>query len=382
MDIKTIGVKGSGQLAQMLAQSANKLGYSIRSAGKNGSCAFSDCKAFTKDLKSSENIEEFLRGIDVFTFESEHEGLEIIDQVKKHEIKIFPPAEFVKIAGDRLLEKTELQKLNIPTAPFVEVDASLNVDQLSEFLQLLLETKKLSDSGIVVKTRHGGYDGKGQWVITNSDFDENAISEIHRNIASPGCIVEGLVNFQIEVSILATRSQNGEIKTWPLTHNIHKDSILQFSYCPTTGIENIDEMEKQAHSIVQTLCEKTNYVGTIAVECFVTNNSLIVNEIAPRVHNSGHWTIEGSQTSQFENHIRAITGLELGDTDLKGFCAMINLVGVEIDPADFKDMENVYLHWYGKEVREKRKVGHITVVGTDEIHCKRLVEQVLTKVIC
>lgn len=374
-----IAFVGAGQLAQMLAQAGQRLGMTFRSAGANGSCAFSDCEPFTDDLETTDNINDFLNGVDIFTFESEHEGLEITDLVEKHSIPIRPNQEFIRIAGDRLKEKTELESIGIAVAPFAEIDPEFSLAQLEQFLNDLLVTKKFSNDGIVVKTRRGGYDGKGQWVIKDTNQVEATSREIISLISIPGCIVEGLVDFEFECSILASRSLGGDIATWPLTHNIHEDSILKFSYSPITNVKNLAELEKQALGIVEKLCTQNGYIGTIAVECFYTKNGLIVNEIAPRVHNSGHWTIEGSKTSQFEQHIRAITGMELGSTDTSSFCAMINLVGVHANRADFETMDNVYFHWYGKEVREKRKVGHITVIGSSVEQRDQLVSSVLEK---
>ncbi len=357
---------GGGQLAQMLGQAGKGLEITLRSAAKPDSCAFSDCEPFVENLFDQENFTSFIKDVDIFTFESEHEGLEFSDKVLMNNVPIYPPADFVKIAGDRFLEKSYLSNLDIPTAPFELIDTELNIKELEIFLTDLFSSKTLSPNGLVVKTRHGGYDGKGQWVISNAhenDFNELS-KEIHSVIKSPGCIVEGLIDFSLECSIIAARSTKGEFASWPLTRNEHQNSILRFSYSPILGLDNLEDLEIQAMHIAQTLCEQSNYIGTIAVECFVANNGLVVNEIAPRVHNSGHWTIEGSKTSQFEQHLRAITGMELGDTSCSGFSAMINLVGVEIDAKRFENQEGIFLHWYGKQVRKDRKVGHLTIIGS------------------
>lgn len=370
----SIGFMGGGQLGRMLGEAGKKIDVQCMGIGASDSSASSSCKMF-----SSDDIDAFFDSIDVFTFESEHEGLELASQVNARSIPIRPSAEFVKIAGDRFLEKSSLQSLSIPTAPFVLLDPAMNEQDLSTKLKELFENKSLSKHGIVIKTRHGGYDGKGQWVITDSNvksFDEVA-SEVLPAIANPGCIVEGLVDFSIECSILASRSTSGEMAYWPLTHNIHEDSILQFSFAPITEVDDLDNLENQAKQIANTICESNDYIGTIAVECFVTENGLVVNEIAPRVHNSGHWTIEGCETSQFEQHLRAISGMELGDTSLRGFSAMINIVGRDINIETISALEDTYVHWYDKEVRPKRKVGHITVVGKDAKDRDERVAQVL-----
>ena len=345
----SVACVGGGQLAQMLGEAGKSLGVSIRSAGAFDSCSFSSCEPFTKDLKIEQNFNSFIEGIDTFTFESEHEGLEWVNKISEAQIGIYPPAEFVKIAGDRLLERTHLQDLKIPIAPFELIDPEIGAAELDNLLANLVSTQSLSPYGIVVKTRHGGYDGKGQWVIRvgdDTDFGRVA-TEIFPAISSPGCIVEGLVNFSMECSIIAARSINGEFKSWPLSGNEHQDSILRFSYSPISNLANVKELEIQAIEIAKRLSETNDYVGTLAVECFVTEQGLIVNEIAPRVHNSGHWTIEGSATSQFEQHLRAITGMELGDTSCPGFSAMVNLIGVSVETDAFKDLDGVFLHFYG-----------------------------------
>ncbi|HMS24313.1 MAG TPA: 5-(carboxyamino)imidazole ribonucleotide synthase [Acidimicrobiia bacterium] len=361
-----IACVGAGQLAQMLGIAATELGITLRSAGKPGSCAFITCEAFTEDITDDLILDNFLNGIDVFTFESEHEGLEYADRITALGVPIYPSPAFVHIAGDRLHEKTSLNDLGIPVAPFELIQPDASPLLLEQYFAHLMSAQDLSPLGIVIKTRHGGYDGKGQWVIRtgeNTDF-ARVVKEIAPVVATPGCIVEGLVDFSMECSILASRSRSGEIKTWPLTHNIHADSILRYSTSPITDVPNIEKLEEQAIDIVTKICTEHDYVGTIAVECFVTSSGLVVNEIAPRVHNSGHWTIEGSSTSQFEQHVRAITGMELGDTTCPGFVSMFNLIGQTVNSDALDKIEGVFLHWYGKEVRPARKVGHITIIGS------------------
>ena len=246
----------------------------------------------------------------------------------------------------------------------------------------LLETQELSEFGIVIKTRHGGYDGKGQWVLKDgSDTSKlHAISnELSELVSEPGLIIEGLVNFDFECSIIATRSIKGDIVTWPLIHNIHKDSILDISRSPINNELISESDEKTAKEYVSQICEEHNYVGTICVELFHTKSGLIVNEIAPRVHNSGHLTIEGSKTSQFRNHINAIRGENLESTELIGHCAMINIVGFKISEKTqslIDSIEGIYFHWYNKDVRPKRKVGHITIVSNTDLELEDTIRQI------
>ncbi|MFN8015510.1 MAG: 5-(carboxyamino)imidazole ribonucleotide synthase [Acidimicrobiia bacterium] len=380
MEIKKVSVVGGGQLAQMMGQAGKKIGVQINCAGDETSCAFSDCIGFIQDLSYEKELKKFLDGVCAFTFESEHEGYEIAKLVEKYNVPVYPNAEFVKTAGDRFFEKSHLFNLKIPTAPFELIDQDISIENLKTYLTDLIANKKLSSNGIVIKTRHGGYDGKGQWVIKTDIDIEEKFNDIHSKLLNPGCIVEGLVDFDFECSIIASRSISGDFKSWPLSHNIHKDSILARSYSPMTIVENVDILENQAYDIAKKICSENNYVGTIAIECFVKNNKLIVNEIAPRVHNSGHWTIEGSTTSQFEQHLRAITDMKLGETTPLGYSALINIVGREVtleQREKLSNLDNVYLHWYSKEVRPFRKVGHITIVASDVTSRDELENQVL-----
>ncbi|MBP9115796.1 MAG: 5-(carboxyamino)imidazole ribonucleotide synthase [Acidimicrobiia bacterium] len=381
-EINKIGILGGGQLAKMLAESCAGEDLSFISADVAGSCAFKVTKPFTKDLSLGENLDEFCELVDVVTFDSEHLGVEFANGIIKRELDVFPDYRFVQLSGDRFKEKTELNRLGISTAPFIKIDKNLNSDEISKLIINTLSSKNLSDSGIVIKTRHGGYDGKGQWVLKNGILDseiKNLAIELSKLNSNPGLIIEGLINFGFECSIIASRSLNGEFITWPLIHNIHKDSILDISRCPINKETLNYADEKNAQKIVKTICEEHNYVGTICVELFCTDTGLIVNEIAPRVHNSGHLTIEGSVTSQFKNHINAIRGQELGPSDIIGSCAMINIVGYR--PNDealnyFEETKCVYFHWYNKEVRPKRKVGHITIVAENDLELESKIDHI------
>jgi 5-(carboxyamino)imidazole ribonucleotide synthase len=346
----------------MMSEAAENIDVAFRSAGAPGSSAFtnSSCEEFSQSLDKRESFDEFLDEVDVFTFESEHEGVPESIEATKRDIPVRPSAEFVGIAGDRLLEKTALNNLAIPVAPFEEIPPGLDEEELATWLQDTYSRKE--STGMVVKTRRGGYDGKGQWVFQR--FHKEFVKEMSSLVSEPGLIVEDMVDFHFECSILAARSVSGETRTWPLTKNIHRENILRLSLSPFDGLT--ESLSSQASEIASAICEAHGYIGTIAVECFVTDRGLIVNEIAPRVHNSGHWTIEGCPTSQFEQHLRAITEMELGDTSTSTYNAMINIVGQELsgDARRLIDKtDGCFLHWYNKEVRPARKVGHITIVS-------------------
>lgn len=381
-EINRIGILGGGQLALMLAESEKESDLNFLSFDKEGSCAFAVAKAFTKDLSDPKNIDEFCSQVDVVTFDSEFLGVDYADEIKARGLNVYPSKNFVSMSGDRLAEKTEINRLGIATANFISIDESIQEHELYSLLLDLVNSNKLSDLGIVVKTRHGGYDGKGQWVLnknhSDNDFSQVA-SEVISLLKTPGLIIEGLVDFDFECSIIASRSSSGEIVTWPLIHNIHKDSILDLSRSPIDSSMINENETKTAIDIVNKICSEHDYVGTICVELFHTKEGLVVNEIAPRVHNSGHLTIEGSQTSQFKNHINSIRGAKLGTTDLKGYCAMINIVGFK--PSDktkeiIDSKDNIFFHWYGKEVRPKRKVGHITIVAESKEDLEKTISEI------
>ncbi len=381
-DNTRIGILGGGQLAKMLAESEVDSKLTFVSADVEGSCAFDSNISFTKDLSNEQNLKEFAQLNDVITFDSEHLGVEFADGLKNFGVEVYPSADFVRLSGDRLFEKNELNRLGIKTANYEEVNQQLSKEEYSNFIITTFNTKSLSENGIVLKTRHGGYDGKGQWVLfsdaTEIDIDD-AIDESFELTKNPGIVVEGIVDFDFECSIIASRSTNGEIATWPLIHNIHKNSILDLSRCPAPANLICEATTESAIAIAKKICIEHNYVGTICVELFFTKEGLIVNEIAPRVHNSGHLTIEGSKTSQFKNHINAIRGETLGQTDVDNYCAMINIVGQNLSKETEQIIDsnnNVYLHWYNKEVRPDRKVGHITIVSKTEDELNDLISRI------
>lgn len=377
-----VGILGAGQLALMLAESYENEDISFICADKEDSCAFDKTVAFTKDLNDHENLKEFCSMIDVVTFDSEFMGSQFADAIKDQGINVYPSKSFVELSGDRFAEKTELNRLGIETAKFIKIDEKINSNELLFLISKVISTNELSEIGIVIKTRHGGYDGKGQWVLTKNNNEQDLISvrdEIINLTNDPGLIIEGMVDFDFECSIIASRSINGEMATWPLIHNIHKNSILDLSRCPISKELISEDDLKAANRIVTSLCNEHNYVGTICVELFKTKAGIVVNEIAPRVHNSGHLTIEGSKTSQFRNHINAIRGVELGSTDMLGFCAMFNIVGFEPNEKTkelTESLDNVYFHWYNKEVKLKRKVGHITIVAKTAEELEELIVKI------
>jgi 5-(carboxyamino)imidazole ribonucleotide synthase len=210
-----------------------------------------------------------------------------------------------------------------------------------------------------VKTRRFGYDGKGQAVLRHEELAEDA----WRAVGEVPSILEAFVPFDRELSVLAVRGRDGEIRCWPLVENHHRDGILRVSWAPAPGLTAGLQAAAEAHALA--VLERLDYVGVLAIELFQQGDVLLGNEMAPRVHNSGHWTIEGSMTSQFENHLRAICGLPLGDVGMRGLAAMLNLIGEEPGPG-VVEVPGSHLHRYGKEPRPGRKLGHVTVTAEDE----------------
>jgi 5-(carboxyamino)imidazole ribonucleotide synthase len=251
------------------------------------------------------------------------------------------------VAQDRLVEKNFFQELGIPTPGFAVVN---NLEDLHVAVARL-------GFPAILKTRRMGYDGKGQEFIK----PETDLAQTWESVRGYDCILEAFVPFQREVSIIAARSVSGEVKYYPLSENLHKGGILRVAECR----EN-DPLQAQAEDYVSRLLESLDYVGVIALELFDVDGKLLANEFAPRVHNSGHWTIEGAETSQFENHLRAILDLPLGSTAAVGNAAMVNFIGGLPKVEEVLAIPGVHAHWYGKEPRKGRKVAHATVRSTND----------------
>jgi 5-(carboxyamino)imidazole ribonucleotide synthase len=222
----------------------------------------------------------------------------------------------------------------------------------------------------VLKTRRLGYDGKGQAAIRErSDLERGWVT-----VAGAPSLVESFVSFTRELSIIAVRSLSGDIEFYPLVENHHSEGILRFSVAPAQSVPA--STQTQAQHYAKRILEDFDYVGVLAIEFFDTPGGLIANEMAPRVHNSGHWTIEGADTSQFENHLRAVTGMELGSTEVHGVCGMVNVIGQEPNVARLREIPGVHVHMYGKTPAPRRKLGHITVTADDLDGMRSAVAQV------
>ncbi len=336
-----VGVIGGGQLAQMLAQAAEPLGIELYAFVAESDCpAQHVAKLIVGDQNNLTDIINFSQQIDVLTFEFENVNFKILENLT---LPIFPPLKALQTTQDRELEKQCFVANDVPTTHFKIVQNYQDCCQAIDEIGL----------PVVIKTCRDGYDGKGQALIRSREQLEAKWPMFENKRV----IVENCVPFEREVSIIAVRDQIDNILFYPLTENHHHNGILQISKAPFID-QNLQALAEQyAHKILTAL----KYVGVLAIEFFVQEGKLIANEMAPRVHNSGHWTIEGAQTSQFENHIRAVSGLPLGNTAAKGFSAMVNFIGEVPAIIDILAIKNTHFHTYHKQARVGRKLAHATV---------------------
>lgn len=357
--VKTIGMLGGGQLGLMLASAALPLG--IRTVFLEDA-PNSPARLLGK-VYSSEQFDDFAASCDIFTLEFENTPLKSAQYLQDNK-NLYPPANALYIAQDRLNEKNLFNELGIQTVPFMAVNSKADIETAAQQMGLPL----------VLKTTRGGYDGKGQFVVKTAEQFDEAWAELGEATKHAPLIAEGFINFLREVSIIAVRGQNGEIRYYPLVQNEHHQGILARTTVPAP---NSDDLTAQAQDNIKKLLEHLNYVGVLTLELFVTPDGLLANEIAPRVHNSGHWSIEGAVCSQFENHMRAVAGLPLGDTAVVKPSVMLNVIGQYPDLAQVLAVDGVHVHNYDKEEREGRKIGHITVMPTDS----RQLEATVAKVV-
>lgn len=346
----TIGIIGGGQLGRMLVIAAATLGYRIHIfAPDDDSCAAEISAKVTRAAYSDRAaLAAFADSVDVATFEFENIDAAPLNEVASR-VSLWPPLAALEIGQDRITEKNFASDLGARTAPWVGVSSRAELDAAITKIGL----------PAILKTTRFGYDGKGQARIK----DEADVDAAWAAIAGKPAILEAMVPFEHEFSLIVARDQYGAISFWDAPENVHKDGILATSSIPPSDI--IRQQIPAARGLARRLAEKLNYVGVFAVEFFASDDGPVFNEMAPRVHNSGHWTIEGAVTSQFENHIRAVAGLPLGSTKTTGSSVIMkNIIGHDAD--DWLAMagdSGSHLHLYGKdEARDGRKMGHITRV--------------------
>ncbi|GGF60958.1 N5-carboxyaminoimidazole ribonucleotide synthase [Azorhizobium oxalatiphilum] len=352
----TIGILGGGQLGRMIALAAAPLGLRTHIfCPYEDSPAFQVSDAFTcAAYDDMDALDRFAASVDVVTYEFENVPLATAERLARH-VPVRPGAKALAITQDRLAEKTFVRDLGIGTAPFAAVDDLPGLE--AAVTQIGLPA--------VLKTRRFGYDGKGQITIRPGDDLAAAWETIGRQSA----ILEGFIAFEREVSIVAARREDDAFAAFDVTENVHRNHILHRSSVPATLAP---EAARTARSIACRIASALDYVGVFAVELFVTKDAngetVIVNEIAPRVHNSGHWTQDGAVTSQFEQHVRAVAGWPLGDAARLGRAEMINLIGDDVDQwLPLLAEPGAHLHLYGKgEARPGRKMGHVNRLWLDE----------------
>lgn len=348
-DNELVAILGAGQLGRMLALAGYPLGLQFRFLDPAvDSPAGQLAPQLTAGYGDAEAQKQLVRGAACVTYEFENVAVEIARALERH-IPVFPPPAALEVAQDRLSEKRFFQQLGAVTPPFAQVDSLADL------------TRALAEVGTpaVLKTRRMGYDGKGQIVIHTAEEAQSAWAAL----GSQPLILEGFVAFRRELSIIAVRSRTGETAYYPLVENHHREGILRRSVAPAPAITV--ELQSHAEQIVTRALDQLGYVGVLAVELFETDHRLLVNEMAPRVHNSGHWTIEGAETSQFENHLRAILGLPLGSTAARGHSVMLNIIGSLPDTSALLAIPGAHMHLYGKAARPDRKLGHITLRAAD-----------------
>jgi 5-(carboxyamino)imidazole ribonucleotide synthase len=339
-----IGILGAGQLALMLAEAGKRLDVDIVCAGQPGDCAEQVAPVVAVDLDDAAAVAAFAAQVDLVTIESEN-----IDAAVLQGLNLYPNARAVGIAQDRLPEKSFFQACGIGTAPFAPVDSLQDLE------------KAIESTGLpaILKTRRMGYDGKGQVRLHRPEDAAVAWEEI----GGVPCILEGMLRFDAEVSLIAARGRTGQIVFYPLIENHHRDGILRTSIAPYA---HASALQAQAEAYMTKILEELDYIGVLAIEFFVEGDTLRANEMAPRVHNSGHWTIEGSKTSQFENHLRAIAGMKLGSTESQP-TVMLNCIGTMPSVEETAQFPALFRHDYGKESRPGRKVGHLTCAASETV---------------
>ena len=342
-----IGILGGGQLARMLALGGVPLGarFVVLDPAQDA-CAAPVSEHIAGRYDDLSVLERFASKVDVITYEFENVPAKSVKYLAEKK-PVYPSPMALEVSCDRFNEKTLFKDLGIDTPNFSAVGS------LDELKQAAAKIGLPS----VLKTRTLGYDGKGQAVLRC----ENDIEAAWTNLGGVNCILEAFVSFTREISVIAVRSRAGEIIFYPVSENTHKSGILHKAVCSIN-----DPMQKAAEEYSRKLLEKLDYVGILALELFEAGGKLLANEIAPRVHNTGHWTIEGANTSQFENHIRAVAGLPLGDTSPVEFSAMVNFIGEMPNASSVLSIKGAHFHDYGKEAKPGRKLGHATVRCSDK----------------
>jgi 5-(carboxyamino)imidazole ribonucleotide synthase len=359
----TIGILGGGQLGYMLALAGYPLGLHFRFLDPSPEAPVGRIATrITAQFTDRSALKKFAAGLELVTYEFENVPVEAARFLAEH-VPVLPPPAALETAQDRLNEKRLFQKLGIATTEFAPVANRERLDAAVKQIGL----------PAILKTCRMGYDGKGQWILRSaedvaklkSEFPAAGAAAAEKSSASVSAelntpfLLERLVPFDRELSVLAVRGRTGETAVYPLVENYHRGGILRLSLAPAPQLDRT--VQHAAEDAARRVFDALQYVGVLAIEFFEHEGRLLANEMAPRVHNSGHWTIEGAVTSQFENHLRAVVGLPLGSTSAIGSSAMLNLIGDLPDSADVLAVRDAHLHLYGKSARAGRKLGHVTL---------------------
>lgn len=357
--MKRIGVIGAGQLGQMLGMAGRGLDleFVFLDPSTDPPAAVSG-PVIALPFDSADGLRELAGQVDVITYEFENVSVAAIEKLANG-TPVYPPPAALRHAQDRLDEKRLFESLQIPAALYRAIESEQDLREAARDLGLPL----------VLKTRRLGYDGKGQAVIR----DESGIGKaLNAAGGKRELIAEQWIDFDRELSAIGVRNIRGDTAMYPLIENQHRAGILNISRAPADA----NGVTALANTYLERMLDHLEYVGVLTIEFFVVGETLLANEFAPRVHNSGHWTIEGARTSQFENHLRAILDLPLGDVSPVGHAAMLNLIGTMPPQARLLDGDTAFLHDYGKKPRPGRKLGHITVVASDVADRERAVTRI------
>jgi 5-(carboxyamino)imidazole ribonucleotide synthase len=354
-----IGVLGAGQLGRMLALAGYPLGLEFAFYDKPVNAPAAHLGQYFSSCQQGDALAQFLAVAGVVTYETENVPLSLAEQIAKHK-RLYPGIQSLRLGQNRIAEKKLFKQLNIPTPAYQEVHNEAELKAA------------VADIGLpaVLKTVTLGYDGKGQILLK----EEADLARAWQKLQGDPLVVEAFVYYQREVSIIGVRNRESEMAFYPVTENYHHQGILRYSLAPAPAL--LGAIADQARQYMAVLLTHLNHIGVLALELFETEQGLLANEMAPRVHNSGHWTINGAVTSQFENHLRAIAGLPLGSTALcQPYAAMVNIIGSYGNTRAVLAIPGAHLHCYGKEARPGRKIGHINLTAQTEQQQQALMRQ-------
>ncbi len=342
--VNTIGIIGAGQLGRMLALAGYPLGLKFVFMDKSTDAPGAQVgRIILGEFGDAHKLSELATSVDILTYDVENVPVEALGDIPKSKT-FLPPMAALATGQDRLLEKELFQLLRIPTAKYRAVDS---MPELEEAIQTI-------GYPAVLKTRRLGYDGRGQRFI----HSPAELGSAFNALGGVPLILERFIEFTREVSVIGVRSRSGQTAFYALTENQHRDGILRLSMAPCPD----KKLQSQAQTYARRIMQHFDYAGVFTIEFFVSQGRLIANETAPRVHNSGHWTIEGAVTNQFENHLRALLDLPLGDTAATGYSAMVNFIGEMPEMESILKIPGAHYHDYGKQARPARKLGHSTIV--------------------